>query len=554
MNISERISARAETMLPARARSFSWKTFGVTRLALRVAVLKTVGLTMLLFATLHLSNMSARVATSVLDTLLVQTEGMLLLLQDQTDLVVPALLATVEPGPGGAASFDSPALNQLLSDSLMGASGRAQLYGNDGVIRADSARAYSGGPPAPSNAAPDSQSDLTTLWSDSFGQSGTRQGRPAGRGPLREVLAALGGVKTVRHGERESGDLVIAIAAPVLDQTGNTIGAVRMISAPGQILDTVNAQEAAIVSGFVVALILAVLLSLALAATISRPLTRLARAAERIKRGSVNTPIPALNQQGEIGDLSRVLHEMTLALYSRIDTIDAFAGEVAHELKNPLTSLRGAVEVLPRAKNETSRQRLLDVIAHDVNRLDRLISDISAASKLDAELNRYKFVIVDLRTLLRTIVDTQNELAAAQDLTVKLNWAVIGGDVLINGNDSRLGQVFTNLIENARSFSPEDGVVIVTARRYTDFVEVTVEDEGPGIDEAAIERIFERFYTDRPHSKGFGNNSGLGLAICRQIVEAHGGEIFAENRYQTTLGPDRVVEGARFTVRLPVVF
>ncbi|RAI03879.1 histidine kinase [Acuticoccus sediminis] len=560
MNVSERFnSSGADVFAPPRPRMFSWQTFGVTRLALKVAFLKLLGLAILCYATLQLADMSGKVAGSVLDGLLVQADSVMNTLESVSNALTPVLTETPPRAADGTPVTPpaAPDVDQILAASLQGARTRAQLFGINGTLIADSGRVDRPRDEALAAALSPIQdpiSDFATRWRDLFGShSAAGSATTSSPAPLREVLAALGGVKTVRYGERADGDDVIAVAAPVLATDGQIIGALRLVSAPGQIDAPVREQESAIVRGFVVAGILAIIMSLILAATISRPLTRLARAAERIKRGSVNTPIPALNQQGEIGDLSRVLHEMTLALYNRIDAIDAFAAEVAHELKNPLTSLRSAVEVLPMAKSEASRERLLEVIAHDVHRLDRLISDISAASKLDAELNRYRFERVDVYALLRTIVDTQNELAAAQDMTVKLNWASKDFDFTVNGNDSRLGQVFTNLIENARSFSPEGGIVVVTARRFSDFIEIVVEDEGPGIEEAAIERIFERFYTDRPADKGFGNNSGLGLAICRQIVEAHGGEIFAENRYQTTLSPSRVTEGARFTVRLPIM-
>ncbi|UOM32889.1 cell wall metabolism sensor histidine kinase WalK [Acuticoccus sp. I52.16.1] len=559
MNVSERFNSAGQDGYSAlRPRSFPWQTFGMTRLALRVAVLKVLGLTILLFVTLNQADISGKIAGAVLDGLLVETDSVMGTIERSLDSLAPVLTGFTPRDADGTPqpSAATPDLDGFLAGTMQGAPSRAQLFGINGMLLADSARVEraSDDPRAANLAAiQEPPSDFATQWRDFFAGTATRNASPSSQAPLREVLAALGGVKTVRYGERGDGDAVVAVAAPILADDGRVIGALRLVSAPGQIVGPVREQEAAIIQGFIVAALLAVLMALVLAATISRPLVRLARAAERIKRGSVNTPIPALNASGEIGDLSRVLHEMTVALYTRIDAIDAFAAEVAHELKNPLTSLRGAVEVLPRARTEASRERLLEVIAHDVNRLDRLISDISAASKLDSELNRYRFELVDLHQLLRTIVDTQNELAAAQDMTVKLNWVSKTADVFINGNDIRLGQVFTNLIENARSFSPEGGIVIVTARNFSDFAEIMVEDEGPGIEEAAIERIFERFYTDRPADKGFGNNSGLGLAICRQIVEAHGGEIFAENRYQTTLSPSRVTEGARFTVRLPIV-
>jgi two-component system sensor histidine kinase ChvG len=245
---------------------------------------------------------------------------------------------------------------------------------------------------------------------------------------------------------------------------------------------------------------------------------------------------------------------MTNALYSRIEAIERFAADVAHELKNPLTSLRSAVETLPLAKLEQSRGRLLDVIQHDVKRLDRLISDISDASRLDAELQRQESAPVDLAKLLNTVVTVANEVK--RDDGVKIVLKFEGGGVRtfrVPGHDSRLGQVVDNLIENARSFSPPGGAVLVTCRRSKKNVEIFVDDEGPGVRPDAIEKIFERFYTDRPH-QGFGQNSGLGLSISKQIVQAHGGAIWVENRLAaTTTAPaaEPTVLGARFIVRLP---
>jgi two-component system sensor histidine kinase ChvG len=257
----------------------------------------------------------------------------------------------------------------------------------------------------------------------------------------------------------------------------------------------------------------------------------------------------------EIGHLSGAFRDMTDSLYSRIEAIESFAADVAHELKNPLTSLRSAIETLPLAKNEESRQRLLAVIQHDIARLDRLISDISDASRLDADLQRHEAVPVDLRKLLSALADIANEVP--RDDGVKVELAFEPDDApdetfTILGNDSRLGQVIDNLVENARSFSPQDGRVRIICKRVANGVEVAVEDDGPGIRPDALSRIFERFYTDRPEHR-FGQNSGLGLSISRQIVEAHGGRIWAENRLAT---PEHAAEapriaGARFVMLVP---
>jgi len=262
-------------------------------------------------------------------------------------------------------------------------------------------------------------------------------------------------------------------------------------------------------------------------------------------------------RRDEIGHLSGALRDMTAALYSRIQAIESFAADVAHELKNPLTSLRSAVETLPLARTEESRARLLAVIEHDVKRLDRLISDIANASRLDAEMQRHEPAPVDLMKLLKTVTTVANEVVK-QDNGVTVTLAFEGGGAnafTVPGHDSRLGQVINNLIDNARSFSPPRGTVRVTCRRFRDEVEIAIDDDGPGISPDAMEKIFERFYTDRPH-QGFGQNSGLGLSISEQIVEVHGGRLWAENRTAVTAAAgsgEPTVLGARFTVRLPTM-
>jgi two-component system, OmpR family, sensor histidine kinase ChvG len=330
------------------------------------------------------------------------------------------------------------------------------------------------------------------------------------------------------------------------------------LSTQGADIDNmVTAERLAILKVFLIAAAVMVVLSILLAGTIAEPVRRLADAAESVRRRiQSRVEIPAFpRRKDEIGHLSGALRTMTNALYSRIEGIERFAADVAHELKNPLTSLRSAVETLPLAKSEQSRARLLDIIQHDVKRLDRLISDISDASRLDAELQRQEAAPVDLAKLLNTVVAVANEVK--RDDGVKVTLRFEGGGMRsfqVPGHDSRLGQVVDNLIENARSFSPSGSTVRVTCRRVKHNVEIFVDDDGPGVRPDALEKIFERFYTDRPH-QGFGQNSGLGLSISKQIVEAHGGAIWVENRIAAIAGsaPNAApkVIGARFIVRLP---
>jgi two-component system sensor histidine kinase ChvG len=333
------------------------------------------------------------------------------------------------------------------------------------------------------------------------------------------------------------------------------LGVLMLSTQGGDIDKIVSAERRAILRVFGVAALVTAILSMLLASTIANPLRRLAAAAVRVRRGvKSREEIPDFSErQDEIGNLSVALREMTNALYARIEAIESFAADVSHELKNPLTSLRSAVETLPLAKSESSKTRLMDVIQHDVRRLDRLITDISDASRLDAELAREDAAKVDMKKFLGDLVSVSRDIGRGKrkveiDYKVgKLPQGMKG--FFVQGHDLRLGQVITNLIENARSFVADDsGRITINLTRSGRHVIITVDDNGPGIRADNIDRIFERFYTDRPSSEAFGQNSGLGLSISRQIVEAHGGTLTAENIPGTKPGE---VRGARFVVTLP---
>ena len=366
-----------------------------------------------------------------------------------------------------------------------------------------------------------------------------------------EVAGALTGETSPFVRVTKRGQMIVSVAVPI--RKGRTIlGALQLTTPAGDIDAIVLAERMAILRVFGVAAAVIVLLSMLLAGTIAAPLRRLAAAADRVRRSvKAREEIPDFTDRtDEIGHLSRALREMTTSLYSRMDAIESFAADVAHELKNPLTSLRSAVETLPLARSDTSRARLVEIVQHDVKRLDRLITDISDASRLDAELARQDSEPVDMKALVEAVVSLQNDLGDDRDQKVTLSISPPGAPSLafvVSGHDSRLGQVVTNLVDNARSFSEDEAEVRVSLCARDGWVEVIVDDDGPGIRAEKIERIFERFYTDRPESEGFGNNSGLGLAISRQIVEAHRGTIVAENRKAA----DGTIAGARFTVRLP---
>lgn len=367
-----------------------------------------------------------------------------------------------------------------------------------------------------------------------------------------EVVRALSGTPASEVRVTDQGELTVAVAVPI-QRFRAVLGSLLLSTQGGDIDAIVQAERLAIFRVFLVAAIVTILLSILLASTIAGPMRRLAAAADRVRRGvKTRGEIPDFTKRrDEIGHLSQALRDMTDALFTRMAAIESFAADVSHELKNPLTSLRSAVETLPLAKNEEQRERLLSVILHDIRRLDRLISDISDASRLDAELARQSSEPVNLWLLLDTVVAVARETATATSPTIELTVDDAFKDQLfVLGNDGRLGQVVNNLLDNACSFTGSEGSVRISAVCDDDDVVITIEDDGPGIRPDVQTRIFERFYTDRPEREDFGQNSGLGLSISKQIVEAHRGTIEAQNWYDTD---EDVPAGARFIVHLPLV-
>ena len=357
-----------------------------------------------------------------------------------------------------------------------------------------------------------------------------------------EVSSALSGESDYAVRTLDGGEMVLIFAVPV-QRYKQVLGALMLSKDSDDIELALREVRIDILKVFAVALAVTVLLSLYLASTIARPVRRLAEAAEKVRHGHHRQhEIPDFGDRGdEIGELSRSLKDMTEALWARMNAIESFAADVAHEIKNPLTSLRSAVETAARVKNPVQQKQLMEIILNDVHRLDRLISDISDASRLDSELSRAQTDSVDLSRLLSTLIEAHSE---SNGWTIDF---ITDGDLTIDGIESRLGQVFTNLLVNALSFSPSDGSVSVYASGGNSQVRVIFDDEGPGLPEGKLQAIFERFYTERPENEEFGTHSGLGLSISRQIVENHSGTITAENR----IGEDGEIIGARFTVILP---
>ncbi|AAN30981.1 MULTISPECIES: stimulus-sensing domain-containing protein [Brucella] len=459
----------------------------------------------------------------------------------------------------------SPLLRQLISPT----STRARIYDRYANKLLDSRALYSTSFPSSGPVLrydlPPIEDETPALW-ERIGSWLSRlfyggglplyQEQPGGNGlAYQEIVKALSGSPQMAQRRNQRGELIVSVAVPI--QRSRAILGVLLLSTEGDDIDKiVQAERMAVFRVFGVVSAVMVILSLFLASTIANPLRKLSAAADRVRHGVKNrVEIPDFSErQDEVGHLSTSIRDMTDALYTRIEAIESFAADVSHELKNPLTSLRSAVETLPLAKTDESRKRLLDVIQHDVRRLDRLITDISDVSRLDAELAREHIDRVDMKKLLTSLVTAAREVRRNK----------VGTEIVFNtgklptgkkgfyvaGHDLRFGQVVSNLIENARSFVPDDtGRIVVTLAGEGNRLRILVEDNGPGIPIENIERIFERFYTDRPASEAFGQNSGLGLSISRQIIEAHGGTLTAEN----ITDPDKpdIFKGARFIVDLP---
>lgn len=382
-----------------------------------------------------------------------------------------------------------------------------------------------------------------------------------------EVRAALesGNInKMVRI--NPSGETILCVAAPIRRGTP-VLGALLLTTQAGELDGLVAAERISLINFAIFVLAVMLASSMLLAGTIAGPMKRLAKAAELV-RGNIKkrTEIPDFSHRSdEIGELSGSLREMTSALYKRLDAIEDFAADVAHELKNPLTSLRSAADTLTLVKSEEDRERLVQIIQQDVKRMNRLITDISDSSRLDSELAREARKPVNIAKQLDGLCTIVNDIhrEGAPQIELKFDGvprgaALNGALFTVQGHEGRLGQVMNNLLDNAISFSPPGGKILVTCRRIAKVkeVEITVEDEGRGIPADNLDRIFDRFYTDRPDHEEFGQNSGLGLHISRQIIEAHKGRIWAENRTRPcSSGEPEAVEiaGARFFIRLPAL-
>jgi two-component system, OmpR family, sensor histidine kinase ChvG len=564
-----------------------WFKRASSSLTRRIVLLNLAGLVALLFGFLYLNQfreglIEARVqslltqgeiiagaiassATVEIDTIKIDPDALLQMQLGETsgfgDDIFSPLEFSINP------ERVAPLLRRLITPTGT----RARVYDRDAMLILDSRALYSRGDILRFDLPPIDRPEVTFVqrswnwlrsWFIDNREPVLETIGPTNGRVFPEVQQALNGSAGSVVRLNPSGETIVSVGVPIHRQ--RSVRGVLLLSTQGGDIDKIIASERfALFQVFLVAASVMIVLSLLLANAIAGPVRRLAEAAERVRRGiRSRQEIPDFTYRSdEIGHLSGALRDMTHALYNRIDAIESFAADVAHELKNPLTSLRSAVETLPLTRNDESRGRLLSIIQHDVRRLDRLISDISDASRLDAELARAEAAPVDIARLVDAVASIANDVRRPDEaeivvkrLPVRKGAKAKAADAfVVLGHDSRIGQVVRNLIDNARSFSPEGGTVRVILDRIEDNVRIVVEDDGPGIPEHALERIFERFYTDRPE-QGFGQNSGLGLSISRQIVQVHRGTITAENRLgRPDASGERPIQGARFTVTLPAM-
>ena len=540
-------------------------------LSRRIATLNLIALVVLLSGILYLNQFREGLIDARVESLMIQ--GRIIAgavaasatVETNTITIDPDKLIELQAGESLSARQNSDLefplsperVAPLLRSLIRPTQTRARVYDDEGSLLLDSRHLYAGGQVLRYDLPSLSQKDPGMI--ERIGKTLNRWLQRNDLPIYRELIgnkeqypevkeALIGGPATVVR-MTENGALIVSVAVPI--QRFRAVHGVLLLSTQGGDIDRIVTEERiAIMRVFLVASIITMILSFLLASTIASPLRKLSRAANAVRYGkNSRVEIPDFSsRQDEVGDLSTALRSMTDSLYTRIEAIEQFAADVSHELKNPLTSLRSAVETLPLAKTPDSKKRLMDVIQHDVIRLDRLITDISDASRLDADLVREDTTTFDLSNLLRDVAAANADIKQqGRKLVINFKAGANSGAIsefLISGHKSRLGQVFTNLIDNARSFVPkQNGQIDITINRKGKMIKVTFEDNGPGIKAENITRIFERFYTDRMEQDDFGQNSGLGLSISKQIIEAHGGTINVENTTSS---------GAKFTVYFPI--
>jgi two-component system sensor histidine kinase ChvG len=506
-----------------------------SRLGGLIIALNLLGLAILIGGALVLNEMRRGLVNAQIDSLTTQGEFIA--------NVIDRAATMGEPVP----QLEVDRAAQTLQLLFIPRSQRARLFDADGQELADSYTVSDRVekrplPPARKRGtpAPQAQSDPSRPAKEEAARKALQQ----------EVARALKGKPVAGMRLGANGDRVVSVSIP-LRHVEAVLGVLTLES--GDVDEIIAAERKALLPFIIMAIAVSLASSFLLNQLIAQPVLRLARAADRVRLSRARAIIlPDLaDRDDELGDLTRSLQSMTSSLTSRMDAIERFAADVAHEIRNPLTSIRSAVETLDIVSEPAPRARLMGILKQDVGRLDRLITDISNASRLDAELSRDAPRPIDLPRLLSDLSDLYSQSAAPGEASVLMLDPETLESLTISGREGPLSQVFRNLIDNARSFTRKtDGgerQVRIELRKVGSEAHVTIEDDGPGIPPENLETVFERFYTSRPRGALFGGNSGLGLSIARQIVEAHSGHIWAENR----LDDEGQILGARFSVSLP---
>ena len=524
----------------------------VSPLTLKIWSINILAIFVILIAVLHLDRYEDSLIQSELEAL-----------EHQAELFANALSeVAVKNDPGIHSYLSSIAVQNVINRSALRSPARSRVFDTAGRLLADSQELPGRVPSVITKPLASVFPDIffQKFFNDFFQQffnSSIQVRRPINEAhkiqlahTFPEVISALKGssIKTVKL--RESGESLLTVAVPI--QKYKRVLGVLLLSVKDEKVDAAfSSYQKELIIAVVIALVITSALSLYLSRSITKPILSLASAAEKIKNDrSGRSEIPEVSKRDdELGDLSRALIEMTNNLWQRLDAIEKFAADVSHEIKNPLTSIKSAIETATKIKDSGKRDQLLTVILDDVNRLDRLITDISDSSRLDAELSREKFEAIDIESLLLAFYQLRKFQKRFEQKSLTLNIEKGEKQLLILGHESRIVQVIDNIVNNAITFAPVNSNINISVSADTTDVKITIDDEGPGIPENKLDAIFERFYSERPAAEKFGLHSGLGLSICKQIVEAHNGKIFAKNR----TGYQNDITGARFIITLPIM-
>ncbi|MEM0923098.1 MAG: stimulus-sensing domain-containing protein [Pseudomonadota bacterium] len=523
----------------------------------RIIFFNLIGLAILVFGVMILNSFLQGLIGERVNALVIQGEIIAITIAEQS----------ANP-PGEDPGFDPVVANTVLNRLVQPTGVRARLFDRRRRLTGDTRNlSPSGGPIEVSTIAPPRTATAAGLMErietaylrflETFNDDLPiyYEIPTAGISNDREVISASRGQPAHEVRVNSEGQLIVSVALPVR-QFKTVLGVLQLSTEGGAINEILRNERLKILQVFFVATLVSVALSILLANTIAAPIRRLAEAADSKGTNAARplnpekVEIPDLTHRtDEIGDLSGSLIRMTEALYKRIEAIDSFAADVAHEIKNPLTSLRSAVETMEYAKTPEQRQKLLDVIQQDVSRMDRLVTDISNASRLDAELVRERMEQFDLSELIEMLAGiTRNH---GEERGVRVDVRLPQGRFIARGLEGRIAQVVTNFLDNALSFSPDNSRILIEGERLEHGIRLGVSDQGRGIPPDNLASVFERFYSERPESEGFGNHSGLGLAISKQIIEAHNGRIWAENVRSPGASADAPPAGARFVIELP---